>query len=135
MFDYTFPEGVEWWHTQLDQVLATGIDGFKIDGSDPLVWELILPRGHAGIISHRRYADLMYNDFFDRARARRGSEALIMSRPVDSYTVAGVSFYLDFSPHGMFQFFVIIRQKMSCFLAGWVTKILHLLVCNTPCPT
>eukprot|EP01089_Gocevia_fonbrunei_P020690 TRINITY_DN7769_c0_g1_i2.p1 TRINITY_DN7769_c0_g1~~TRINITY_DN7769_c0_g1_i2.p1 ORF type:complete len:588 (-),score=108.30 TRINITY_DN7769_c0_g1_i2:90-1853(-) len=91
--DYTNPAALEWWHSQLDNVINMGIDGWKCDGTDPYIYELIIAYGHSGIISERQYADLYYRDFFYYTRSKN-PEALIMSRPVDSYDML----YLDFSP-------------------------------------
>lgn len=84
--DYTVPAAVEWWHRQLDLPLAMGVDGFKVDGSDPLLLELgeAHSTGSLRPVTYRQYADLYYRDFYQHANLRRGGEALIMARPVDS---------------------------------------------------
>lgn len=38
LIDYTNPEAMEWFHSQMDNVLNMGIDGFKCDGTDPYVF-------------------------------------------------------------------------------------------------
>ena len=90
--DYSNPDAVDWWHKQMDIPLNDGIDGWKTDGTDPFVFELLIPRGHKGIISEREYADWYYRDFFYYTRQKRGPEALIMARPVDSYKMLHWSF-------------------------------------------
>ena len=38
LLDYTNPEAVQWWHSQMDNVLSLGIDGWKVDGTGACVW-------------------------------------------------------------------------------------------------
>lgn len=83
LLDYTNDEAVAWWHAQLDNVLDIGVDGFKVDGTDPYIMELVVPHGKKGVITYREYADLYYRDFFYHSRAKN-PDALIMSRPVDA---------------------------------------------------
>lgn len=40
-----------WW--QMDVPLDMGLDGFKCDGTDPYVMELVIARGYKGVISYR----------------------------------------------------------------------------------
>ena len=70
--DYSYQDAVDWWHKQMDMVLDIGIDGWKCDGTDPFVMELIVPRGHKGVLTHREYADYYYRDFFYYTRQKRG---------------------------------------------------------------
>jgi alpha-glucosidase (family GH31 glycosyl hydrolase) len=92
--DYSNPDAVDWWHKQLDIPLNDGIDGFKTDGTDPFVVELIFIKGHQGKITEREYANWYYRDFFYYTRQKRGDEGLIMARPVDSYKFI----YWSFAP-------------------------------------
>lgn len=95
LLDYTNPAALSWWQSQMDQALSLGIDGWKNDGTDPFIMELIDPRTSAGQpITYREYADSYYGSFFDYSREKIGPDALTMSRPVDS--VEGV--YLAYSP-------------------------------------
>ena len=48
LLDYSNPDAVSWWHRQLDNVLDLGVDGFKCDGTDPYILELIRPMGQKG---------------------------------------------------------------------------------------
>ena len=85
--DYTSPDAMEWWHGQMDNVLemapGVGVDGFKCDGTDPYVFELIVAKGAGGVISEREYADMYYGDYLNYTRSKRGIDGLIMARPVD----------------------------------------------------
>jgi alpha-glucosidase (family GH31 glycosyl hydrolase) len=96
LLDYSYPEAVDWWHKQMDIVLDIGIDGWKCDGTDPYVYELLVARGHKGPISYREYADYYYRDFFNYTREKRGPSALIMARPVDTLDEI---VYLNYAPH------------------------------------
>jgi hypothetical protein len=69
----------------MDKVLDMGIDGWKVDGADPLILLLGIPFGKKGIISLKYYQEKSYGDFFNYTRTKRGKDVgLIMSRPVDS---------------------------------------------------
>ena len=48
MLDYFNPAGLAWWHTQLDLLLDHGADGWKIDGTDPYILEMVTPRAYGG---------------------------------------------------------------------------------------
>ena len=65
------------------QALAYDIDGWKCDGTDPYILELIFPLGKGGIVTRKQYSDAYYGDFFDYTRKKRGNDTLIMSRPAD----------------------------------------------------
>lgn len=67
------------------QALALNIDGWKCDGTDPYILELIIARGKKGIVSRREYSNAYYGDFFNYTRQRLGDDRLIMSRPADGY--------------------------------------------------
>lgn len=92
--DYTNPAAVDWWHAQMDLVLDIGLDGWKTDGTDPYVFELYPIEAYSGQIHEREYADMYYGDFFNYTRTKNPN-ALIMSRPVDSWEFV----YWSFSPH------------------------------------
>jgi alpha-glucosidase (family GH31 glycosyl hydrolase) len=100
--DYTNPDALAWWHAQMDLVLDMGVDGFKNDGTDPYIFEMGEAYGYAGVVSQRDYANMYYSDFFNYARSKN-PEALIMSRPVDSFEFV----YWNFSPRDV-------------VFAGWV---------------
>lgn len=93
LLDYSNPEAVKWWHSEMDRVLflpdGDGIDGFKCDGTDPYIAEYMLKGGALGYndvpyTSPEQYSNYYYRDFLGYTRERRGvGNALIMSRPVD----------------------------------------------------
>ncbi len=64
-------------------MLALGIDGWKCDGTDPYIMELVVPHGHSGVITRTQYSNSYYGDFFNYTRSKLGSDRLIMSRPAD----------------------------------------------------
>lgn len=64
-----------------------GIDGWKCDGAEPLIYMLRpLPFSHGAkrFISFPEYADQYYGTFYNYTKSIN-PETLIMSRPVDSY--------------------------------------------------
>jgi alpha-glucosidase (family GH31 glycosyl hydrolase) len=84
LLDYTNPEAVQWWHSQMDNILNMGIDCWKVDGTDPYVMLLLPAIGFGGKhITWAEYRDQCYRDFFDYSRAKLGNDRVIMARPVD----------------------------------------------------
>ena len=52
LLDYTNPAARSWWEPQLDIVLkGSHIDGFKCDGAEPYMIELVEPQGYAGLVT------------------------------------------------------------------------------------
>ena len=102
LLDYTNPEALAYWHGLMRKPLSMGFDGWKVDGTDPLIFELGIARGRAGVIGMREYSDLYYGDFFDFSRsnatiapgedATSADERLIVSRPVDAMGIIARKF-------------------------------------------
>eukprot|EP01104_Vermistella_antarctica_P005033 TRINITY_DN1543_c0_g2_i4.p1 TRINITY_DN1543_c0_g2~~TRINITY_DN1543_c0_g2_i4.p1 ORF type:complete len:510 (+),score=58.62 TRINITY_DN1543_c0_g2_i4:85-1614(+) len=88
------PDAVNWWHAQMDAVLDIGLDGWKCDGTDPYVLELIPPLSKLGILDRVQYSDFYYRDFYYYTKSKN-PDALIMSRPVDGL---GYGVFMNFSP-------------------------------------
>ncbi len=112
--DYTNPEAVSWWHKQLDNALDQGIDGWKIDGTDPYVFEFIFIEGHKGRISYREYADMYYRDFYYYSRYKKQNDSLIWARGVDSNFYLYLSYaprFVYYTPH-WYSKFVTIELEM-----------------------
>jgi len=84
LLDYTNPEAVEWWHGQMDTILDMGIDGWKVDGTDPYVMALLPAIGYGGrLVSWSDYKEQCYGDFFNYTRSKLGNDRVISARPVD----------------------------------------------------
>lgn len=100
LIDYTNPEGKAWWEGQLDAALSLGIDGWKADGTDPYIIELVTPIGYSGYLTAREYSDAYYGHTFNYTRQVNGAHCLVWSRPVDSYPISilNLSAFLEFSP-------------------------------------
>ena len=80
-------------------MLDLGIDGWKVDGTDPYILDVLGAHGNAGAVSRKEYSDHYYQDFFDYTRGRLGDDRLIMSRPVDGLGRAcGQSLFLFWTP-------------------------------------
>jgi hypothetical protein len=63
LLDYSNPAAVAWWHSQMDVAFATGVDGWKTDGTDAFLMTTIEPRTSSGApYSYRQYADAYYGE-------------------------------------------------------------------------
>ena len=94
MVDFSNPYARDWWHSQMDNVLSMGVDGWKCDGTDPYAFELYPIKCYSGTMDEQTYAHLYYGDYFNYSQTQN-EEALIMSRPVDG---EAKEIYLDYSP-------------------------------------
>ena len=87
--DFFNPQARTWWHTQQDQVLDAGIDGWKLDfgesylNSDPV-------QTFEGPKPHQEYSEKYYEDFLAYGRKKRGEGFVTMVRAWDeSYQFKG----------------------------------------------
>lgn len=76
LVDYNNPAAVKWWHERMNQALDLGIDGWKVDGTDPIML-------YKGWGARQQYATQYYSDFYDYSRAHTGRKMVIMARPME----------------------------------------------------
>ncbi|MBN2001423.1 putative Ig domain-containing protein [candidate division KSB1 bacterium] len=79
--DYTNPGAVDWWHGQMDQTLALGIDGWKPDAANRL-----FPAStfcFAGTIEKKEYGRLYYQDFYEYTMQKTGDAGITFTKPFD----------------------------------------------------
>jgi alpha-glucosidase (family GH31 glycosyl hydrolase) len=127
LLDYSNPEAVAWWHSKMDYVLDAGVDGWKVDGTDPYIIEYTLGGGALGYqnqtLSYRDYANYYYRDFLYYSREKRGIEALIMSRPVDCQIDKIATLCTPYSPYDvMYSGWYVLFWIFTCNLivhVGW----------------
>ena len=82
MIDYTNPEAVKWWESQLDNMLNLGTDGWKLDGADPYVMLMLPAYGKGGHVGWKQYQKLQYDHFYNYTRSK-GNEKVVLARPTD----------------------------------------------------
>jgi alpha-glucosidase (family GH31 glycosyl hydrolase) len=82
LFDFTHPQGVEWWLSKRAYLLEElGIDGFKTDGGEHL-WGrgARFANGMRGDVGWNRYANLYVGAYHRFTRAKRNGDAITFSR-------------------------------------------------------
>ncbi len=85
LIDYFNPEAVDWWHSLIDQTLAFGIDGWKLDGLD---FSALLARHSPYLgrnVDRLEYSHAYYRDFHEYTRQQLGDDRVNTVRPVDNY--------------------------------------------------
>ena len=106
LLDYSNPAARSWWEAQMEPILrgngtaSTGVDGFKCDGTDPYIIELLDPRGASGPLTFAAYSNYYYGHTLNFSRSLV-PDALIWSRPVDSFPISkglNISAFLEYSP-------------------------------------
>jgi hypothetical protein len=105
LLDYSNPSARQWWeglrvNATLGGPAAGGavVDGWKCDGADPYVIELLAPRGVDGPLTFAQYSDLYYGHTLNFTRTVN-PEALIWARPVDGFPLAfNLTAFLTYAP-------------------------------------
>ena len=81
----------------MDRVINMGFDGWKCDGTDPMIF-LLRPMPYSKqlkrYISYREYANQYYGTFYNYTKSKN-PDTLIMSRPVDGFNK---NLFLGYSP-------------------------------------
>ncbi|MBI2889433.1 MAG: hypothetical protein HYY13_01485 [Nitrospirae bacterium] len=86
LVDFFNPAAVEWWHSQLDNVLNLGIDGWKADGTDySLAFGKFFSPAAGRYIERPEYSHAYYRDLYEHTRGRLGEDRIITARPIDNY--------------------------------------------------
>ena len=80
MIDYSNPEAVAWWESEMDKAFALGIDGWKLDGADPYVMLLLPAYGKGGLMGWKQYQKLQYDHFYYYSKA---NGKIVWTRPTD----------------------------------------------------
>jgi hypothetical protein len=105
LLDYSNPAARSWWEAAMvNGTLGGGnsggavIDGWKCDGSDPYVIELLFPQGATGPFTYQDYSNFYYGHSLNFTRTIN-PEALIWGRPVDGFPLAlNLTAFLAYAP-------------------------------------
>ena len=77
--DFTNPEAIQWWYSQLDKVMSGGVYGFKVDQGELSIPE---PVGTSiGEMSNKEYRHFYYDAMYDYVNSRCPGTGVILARP------------------------------------------------------
>ena len=77
--DFTNPEAVEWWYSQVDKALLPGVEGFKVDQGEIFHGDTVLTS--IGPLTNHQFRPYYYDAMFDYVNARRPGTGVILARP------------------------------------------------------
>jgi alpha-glucosidase (family GH31 glycosyl hydrolase) len=77
--DYTNPDGMKWWRGLQQQLFDWGIDGWKLDGTDPYFGS---QQTHSGTMDMRGFADHYYRDEYLWG-LKQNPEFITLARAID----------------------------------------------------
>ncbi len=105
LIDFYNPDAVAWWKGLMDKTLAYGIDGWKCDGSDFLLYDVqnfksyfYSPYLQGNIPSRNDYSEKYYRLFHEYSRQKLGNDRVVMCRPVDNYGYPFSGSLVEFGP-------------------------------------
>ena len=84
LIDFFNPDAVRWWHEQMDNAVALGIDGWKCDGIDPQILQVPYSPTLGRNVDRNEYGFAYYRDSFDYLREKLGDDRIITARPIDN---------------------------------------------------
>jgi alpha-glucosidase (family GH31 glycosyl hydrolase) len=84
LIDFFNPDAVQWWHEQMDEAIALGIDGWKCDGIDPQIIYAPYSPTLGRNIDRNEYGFAYYRDAFGYLREKLGDDRIITARPFDN---------------------------------------------------
>jgi alpha-glucosidase (family GH31 glycosyl hydrolase) len=109
----------------MDKVLDMGFDGWKCDGTDPMV-ALIRPWPYSShlkrYISLHEYGHQYYGSFYNHTKSKN-SDALIMARPVDS--LKGLTYWAYAPKYVMFSGWVGDQDSSADGFYKAMLNIIH----------
>lgn len=77
--DFTNPEAVEWWYSQVDKALLPGVEGFKVDQGEIFHGDTVLTS--LGPLTNHQFRPYYYDAMFDYVQSRRPGTGVILARP------------------------------------------------------
>ncbi len=109
----------------MDRVINLGFDGWKCDGTDPMIYKL-RPMPYSPhlkrYVGHHEYANKYYGTFYNYTKSKNPN-TLIMSRPVDSYKS---KLFLSFAPkYVMFSGWVGDQENTPAGFRAAMVNIIH----------
>ena len=77
--DFTNPEATEWWFSQIDKIMAAGVDGFKVDQGEVSIPEPVVTS--TGEMTNKAFRPFYYDAMYDYANSRKPGIGIILARP------------------------------------------------------
>ena len=109
----------------MDRAIDLGFDGWKCDGTDPMIY-LLRPMPYSSTlkryVAYHEYADQYYGTFYNYTKSKN-PDTLIMARPVDSFQG---KVFLGYAPkYVMFSGWVGDQDNNADGFRQAMTNIIH----------